>query len=59
MLPESNATNANFTRSEQYTVESLVGANLDVMEMVDFLTAVLFGWESHMYCAKKTVSVQN
>ena len=40
MFPESNATDANFTRSEQYTVESLVGANLDVMETVhvDFLT---------------------
>ena len=43
------ATNANFTRTNN--TKSLAGANLDEMQTVDFLTALLFGWESHIYCA--------
>ena len=43
----------NFTRVNN--TQSLAGANLIEMETVDFLTALLFGWKSHMYCAKTTV----
>ena len=29
---------------------NIMGANLDEMQTVDFLTALLFGWKSHIYC---------
>ena len=49
MFPESNTTNANFTRTNN--TQSLVVANLVEMETVNFQTAVLFGWEkSHVLC---------
>ena len=41
MLPESNATNANFTRANNTQLFSS-GCNLAAMETADFLTAVLF-----------------
>ena len=51
---ESIASNANFTRTNN--MYSLTGANRDVMQTVDFLVALCFGWEkSPMYCAKTIV----
>ena len=41
-VPESNATNATFTRTNN--TQSLAGVNLDE-ETVDFLTELIFGWE--------------
>ena len=43
------ATNANSTKTNN--THSLAGVNLDQMQTVDFLTALLFGWKSHIYCA--------
>ena len=55
--PESNATNANFTRANNTQLFSS-GCNLAAMETADFLTAVLFVWEkSHVLC-KTTVGVR-
>ena len=52
------ATNANFTRT--YNEQSLAGANLDEMQTVDFLTAVLFGWEkSHLLCNNSVRKIVN
>ena len=42
-------TIANFTKTNN--TQLLAGANLDEMQTVDFLTALLFGWKSHIYCA--------
>ena len=42
-VPESNATNANFTRTNN--IPSLAGANSNVMKTMNFLTATFFGWE--------------
>ena len=59
MFPESNGTNANFTRANNTQLFSS-GCNLVATETADpdFLTAVLFVWEkSHVLC-KRTVSVQ-
>ena len=44
MFPESNATNSNFTRTNN--THSLAGANLDEVKTVDLLTPLLFGWEN-------------
>ena len=53
-FPESNATNANFTRTNN--TQSLAGANLYEMETVDFLNALLFGWEkSYVLCKNNSV----
>ena len=41
MFPESNATNANFTRVNNTQLFGS-GCNLVAMETADFLTAVLF-----------------
>ena len=43
------ATNANFTKTNN--TQSLAGANLDEVQTVDFLTALLLDRESHIYCA--------
>ena len=43
------ATNANFTKTNN--TQSLAGANLDEMQTVDFLTALLLDGKSHIYCA--------
>ena len=43
------STNANFTKTNN--TQSLASANLDEMQTVDFLTTLLFGWKSHIYCA--------
>ena len=43
------ATNANLTKTNN--IQSLAGANLDEMQTLDFLTALLFGWKSHIYSA--------
>ena len=57
MLPESNATNANFTRANNVQLFSN-RCNLVAMETSDFLTAVLFVWKkSHVLC-KRTVGVR-
>ena len=57
MFPESNATNANFTRVNNTQLFSS-GCNLVATETADFLTAVLFVWEkSHVLC-KRTVGVR-
>ena len=57
MFPESNATNANFTRANNSQLFSS-GCNLVAMETADFLTSVLFVWEkSHVLC-KTTVGVR-
>ena len=55
-VPESNATNATFTRTNN--TQSLAGVNLDE-ETVDFLTELIFGWEK-VPCTvqKKKRSVQ-
>ena len=37
------ATTANFTKTNNTQI--LAGANLDEMQTVDFLTALLFGWK--------------
>ena len=56
-FPESNATNANFTRANNTQLFSS-GYNLVATETADFLTAVLFVWEkSHVLC-KRTVGVR-
>ena len=55
MFPESNATNANFTRANDTQLLSS-GCNLVATETTAFLTAVLFVWEkslTDMYCAKE------
>ena len=52
MFPESNATNANFTRANNTQLFSS-GCNLVAMETADFLTAVLLYEKSHMYCTKQ------
>ena len=53
MFPESNATNANFTRANN-TQSFSSGCNLVATETADFLTAVLFVWEkSHVLCKRK------
>ena len=52
MFPESNATNANFTRVNNTQLFS-GGCNLVATETADFVTAVLFYGKSHMYCAKE------
>ena len=58
MFPESNATNANFTRVNNTQLFSS-GCNLVATETADFLTAVLFVWEkSHVLC-KRTVGVND
>ena len=57
MFPESNATNADFTRVNNTQLFSS-GWNLVATETADFLTAVLFVWEkSHVLC-KRTVGVR-
>ena len=57
MFPESNATDANFTRANNTQIFSS-GCNLVAMETADFLTAVLFVWEnSHVLC-KRPVGVR-
>ena len=57
MFPESNATNANFTRANNTQLFSS-GCNLVATETADFLTVVLFVWEkSHALC-KRTVGVR-
>ena len=56
MFPESNATNANFTRANNTQLFSS-GCNLVTMETADFLTAVLIVREkSHVLC-KTTVGL--
>ena len=56
-FPESNATNANFTRVNNTQLFS-GGCNLVATETADFVTAVLFVWEkSHVLC-KRTVVAQ-
>ena len=47
MFPESNATNANFTRANNTQLFSSV-CNLVAMETADFLTAVFLYGKSHM-----------
>ena len=55
MFPESNATNANFTRAKNTQLFSS-GCNLVATETADFLTAVLFVWEkSHLLCKEQSV----
>ena len=57
MFPESNATNANFTKANNTQLFS-GGCNLVAMETADFLNAVLFVCEkSHVLC-KTTVGVR-
>ena len=57
MFPESNATNANFTRANNKQLFSS-GCNLVATETADLLTAELFVWEkSHVLC-KRTVGVR-
>ena len=57
MFPESNATNANFTRANNTQLFGS-GCKLVATETADFLTAVLFVWEkSHVLC-KRTVGVR-
>ena len=47
MVPENNAANANFTRTNN--TQSLASANRDAMEAMDFPVAFLFGLEkSHV-----------
>ena len=43
-VPESTATNANFTRAKN-TQSYIAGANRHVMQTVDSLIALFFGWE--------------
>ena len=57
MFPESNATNANFTRANNTQLFSS-GCNLVPTETVDFLTAVLFVWEKSLVLCKITVGVR-
>ena len=53
-VPESNATNANFTRTN--STQSLAGANRDVGQAMDFLIALFFGRKKiPMYCAQTIV----
>ena len=56
MFPESNATNANFTRANNTQLFSS-GCNIVVMKTADFLTAVLFVEKSHVL-GKTTVGVR-
>ena len=57
IFPESNATNANFTRANNTQLFSS-GCNLVAMETADFLTAVLIVLEKlHVLC-KTTVGVR-
>ena len=57
MFPESNATNANFTRANSTQLFSS-GCNLVATETADFLTAVLFVWEKLRVLCKRTVGVR-
>ena len=57
MLPESNATNANFTRVNNTQLFSS-GCNLVATETADFLTAVLFVWEKSYVLWKRTLGVR-
>ena len=57
MFPESNATNANFTRANNTQLFSS-GCNLVAMETTDFLTAVLFVWKKSHVLRKRTVGVR-
>ena len=57
IFPESNATNANFTRANNTRLFSS-GCNLVAMETADFLTAVLFVWEKSHVLGKTTVAVR-
>ena len=52
MFPESNATNANFTRANNTQLFSS-GCNLVVMETADFQLPCYLYEKSHMYCAKQ------
>ena len=55
--PESNATNANFTRANNTQLFSS-GCNLVATETAEFLTAVLFVWEKSHVLRKRTVGVR-
>ena len=57
IFPESNATNANFTRVNKTQLLSS-GCNLVAMETADFLTAVFFVWEKSHVLRKRTVGVR-
>ena len=57
MFPESNATNANFTRANNTQLFSS-GCNFVATEIADFLTAMLFVWEKSHVLRKTTVGVR-
>ena len=57
MFPESNATNASFTRVNNTQLFSS-RCNLVATETADFLTAVLFVWEKSHVFYKRTVGVR-
>ena len=57
MFPESNATNANFTRANNTQLFSS-GCNLVATETADFPTAVLFVWKKSYVLCKRTVGVR-
>ena len=42
-------------RLPERTIQSLAGANRDVMQTIDFQTALFFNGKNHMYCAKTSV----
>ena len=54
MVRESSATSANFTRTNN--TQSLAAANRDVMQILDFLITLFFGWKKlHVLCKNNSV----
>ena len=56
-VPESNATNANFTRTNK--TQSLAGAIRDVMQIINFLIALFSGWEKVTFILAKPQCSEN